>query len=109
LNVHGVNDVRQTEIYTSELVVLESCSFDVETGSKKLKTYKSPGINQIPAELMQAGGNTLRFQSHKLINFIWNEEELPYQWKEIIIVPIYKQDDEVGYDSHRGISLLPTT
>jgi len=28
-----------------------------------------------------------------LINFIWNKEELPEQWKESIIVPIYKKGD----------------
>jgi hypothetical protein len=27
---------------------------------------------------------------HKLINSIWNEEELPNQWKESIIVPVHK-------------------
>jgi len=35
LNVHGVNDVRQTEIYTAEPLVPEPSAFDVEmaTGS----------------------------------------------------------------------------
>jgi hypothetical protein len=56
-----------------------------------LKRYKSPGTDQIPAELIQAGGNTLRSEIHKLINCIWNKEELPEQWKEYIILPIYKK------------------
>jgi hypothetical protein len=30
--------------------------------------------------LIQAGGNTLHYGSHKLINSIWNKEELPQQW-----------------------------
>jgi hypothetical protein len=42
------------------------------------------------AELIQAGSNTLRSDIHKLINCIWNKEELPDQWKESIITPIYK-------------------
>jgi hypothetical protein len=28
---------------------------------------------------------------HKLVTFIWNEEELPDQWREYIIVSIYKK------------------
>jgi hypothetical protein len=28
---------------------------------------------------------------HKLINYVWNKEELPDQWKEYIIVPIHKK------------------
>jgi len=55
---------------------------------EKLKRHKSPGINQIPAELIKAEGRTLRSEIHKLINSIWNKEELPEEWKESIIVPI---------------------
>jgi hypothetical protein len=43
----------------------------------KLKRYKSASIDRIPAELIQAGGKTLRSEIHKLINSIWNKEELP--------------------------------
>jgi hypothetical protein len=32
---------------------------------------------------------------HKLINSIWNKEELPDQWKESIIVPIHKKGDKI--------------
>jgi hypothetical protein len=28
---------------------------------------------------------------HKLINSIWNKEELPDQWKEFIIVSLHKK------------------
>jgi hypothetical protein len=56
LNVHGVKDVRQTEIHTAETLVPEPSSFEVEIAIEKLKRYKSPGIDQIQAELIQAGG-----------------------------------------------------
>jgi hypothetical protein len=54
--------------------------------------YKSPGSDQIPAELYQAGGETLLSVIHKLITSIWNKEEMPDQWKESIIVPIHKTE-----------------
>jgi hypothetical protein len=56
-----------------------------------LKQYKSPGNDQIPADLTQAGGETLLAAIQKLINSIWNKEEFPDQWKESIIVPVYKK------------------
>jgi hypothetical protein len=62
-----------------------------EIAIAKLKTYNSPGSDQIPAELIPAGGEPLRSELHKLNNSIWNKEELPDQWKESIIVPIYKK------------------
>jgi hypothetical protein len=71
LDVHRVNDVRQIEIYTAEPLVLDP--------SPKVKRYKSPGSDEIPAELFQAGGEILHFKIHELINSIWNKEELPEQ------------------------------
>jgi hypothetical protein len=51
---------------------------------------KSPGINQVSAELIKTGRRTIRFKNRKLPNSVWNNEELPEQWKESIIVPVYK-------------------
>jgi hypothetical protein len=47
LKVHGVTDIRQTEIHTADLVVPEPSSFEVEIATEKLKRYKSPGIDQL--------------------------------------------------------------
>jgi hypothetical protein len=44
---------------------------------EKLKSHKSPGIDQIPGELFKAGGRTIRCVMHKLIISLWNKEELP--------------------------------
>ena len=48
-NVHGVNDVRQTEIHMAEPLVPGPSAFDVEMVIEKLKRHTSPGIDQIPA------------------------------------------------------------
>ena len=56
LNVHGAKDVRQEEIYTAEPLVPEPSEYEVELAIEKLKSHKSPGIDQIPAELIKAGG-----------------------------------------------------
>jgi hypothetical protein len=81
LNVHEVKDVRQAEIHTVEQLVPESSAFEVELAIEKLKNHKSPGIDQIPAELIKAGGRTIRGEIHKLIISIWNKEELPDECK----------------------------
>jgi hypothetical protein len=50
----GVNDVRQTEIHTAELLLLEPSAFEFELVIEKLKSHKSQGIDQIPAEWIKA-------------------------------------------------------
>jgi hypothetical protein len=56
LNVHGFSDVRQAEIHTAEPLVPEPSVSKVEFAIEKPKSHKSPGIDQIPADLIKAGG-----------------------------------------------------
>ena len=60
---------------------------------EKLKRSKSPGIYQIPAELIKTGGRIIRSEIHTLFNPISSKEELPGEWKESINVPVYKKGD----------------
>jgi hypothetical protein len=104
LNVHGVHDVRQMDIHTAEPLVSEPSLVEVEIAIGKLKSYKSPGTDNIPAELSKAGVEILYYEIHGLICSIWNKEELPQQWKESINLPIYKKGDKTDCNNYR----LPT-
>jgi hypothetical protein len=106
LNVHAVHGVRQMDIHTAEPFVPEPSLIEVEIAIGKLKSYKSPGTDNIPTELIKAGGETLYSEIHRLICCIWNKEELPQQWKESIIVPIYEKGDKTDYNNYRGIFLF---
>ena len=75
----------------------------------KLKSHKSPRIDEILAELIKAGGGTICLEIHKLITSIWKKEKWPEEWKESFIVPIHKKGDKTDCNNYRGISLLPTT
>jgi len=108
-NVHGVSNAKQTDIHTAGPLVLELSTFEVEMATEKLKEHKSPGIDQIPAELIKAGGRKIRSEIHKLIISTWNREKLPQARKESIIVPIYKKGDKTDCSNYRHISLLPNT
>jgi hypothetical protein len=79
LNVHNVSDVSQIEVHTAEPIVPPGPSLEVEIAIAKLKKYRSPDSDKIPAELIQSGGKILMSASHKLVNFVWNKEELPDQ------------------------------
>jgi hypothetical protein len=109
LNVHGDSDVRQAEIHTAEPLLPEPCAVEVELAIEKLKSHKSPSIDQISAELIKVGGRTIRGAIHKFIVAIWNKEELPEEWKESIIVPIHKKGDKTDCNNYRGILILSTT
>jgi hypothetical protein len=52
----------------SRTTSLDPSRLEVEIAIVKLKKYKSPGSDQIPAELIQAGEEILLSAIHKLIN-----------------------------------------
>jgi hypothetical protein len=103
LNVYGEGGVRQTEMHTAESFVPGPSASEVGVAIGKLRRYKSPGVDQITAELIQAGGETLRSEIHMLIKLIWNKDELPHQWKESIAEPTHKQGEKIDCNNHRHI------
>jgi hypothetical protein len=74
-----------------------------------LKSYKLPCTDQIPAELIQLRCRIVNSEINELINYILNKEELSQQWKESIIVHIYKKGDKTDCSIYQGISLSSTS
>ena len=71
-------------------------AFEIEMAVEKTKRHQLTGIDQISAELIKAGGKTICSEICKLINYIWNEEELPVEWKEsimyLLLIKVIKQN-----------------
>jgi len=59
-----------------------------------LKLNKAAGSDNISPELLKQGGRTLKQKLHKLI-LMMNNEQLPQQWTEGIICPVYKEGDRL--------------
>ena len=107
--MHGVKDVWQAEIHTAEPLVPEQSAAKFELDIDKPKSHKSPGIDQIPAGLIKAGGRKICMEIHKFVISIWKNEKLPEEWKETIIVPNHKKGDKTDCNNYRGITILPIT
>ena len=52
----------------SKPVEPEPSAFKVEMAIEKLRRHRTQGIDQIPAELIKAGGMAVHSEIHKLIN-----------------------------------------
>jgi hypothetical protein len=73
----------------------------------RMKVKKAPGIDNITAgELAAASqGSGLRIL-HRLRILIWDNEQVPSEWKQSVIVPTHKKKDKLECSNYRGISLL---
>jgi hypothetical protein len=70
LNVHNISDLRQIEVHIAEPLVPGPRCLEVETATAELKKYNLPGSDEIPTELIQAGGKILLSAIHKFINSV---------------------------------------
>jgi hypothetical protein len=70
LNVNRCGSVKQTEMHASGPLIPEPITFKVEIAADNFKKYKSPAIDQIPAELIPTGGYTLHTGIHRLTDSI---------------------------------------
>ena len=91
-SVHVIIHVRQTEIHTAEQLVPKLSAFEVEMA---IERHISPSTDQIPAEMIKAGGRKTRWEIHKLINSVRSKEELPKKWRaRSLYLSIYYKGDK---------------
>ena len=91
---------------TAQPYITEPTLREVEAEIRKLRNFKAPGTDNIPGELFKNGSNALYMEMHELIRRIWDDEELPEEWKTSILCPIYKKGDKLECGNYRGIALL---
>jgi hypothetical protein len=98
----------QIEVHTAEPLVPDPIPFEVEIAIAKLKRYKSPSSDQIPAEPFQAGGEILRSEIHKPINPIWNKEKLLISGMSLFLYQFTRRAIKLT-KNYRWMSLLSTS
>ncbi|MEL7177812.1 MAG: reverse transcriptase domain-containing protein [Pseudomonadota bacterium] len=80
---------------------------EVRRAIKRLKCGKSPGVDGVTAEMLKAGGEAVVEWLTSICQRAWEEGEVPAEWVQAIIVPIYKgKGCKTECTNYRGISLL---
>ena len=64
---------------------------EVEIAVASLKKGKSAGVDNIPAELVQAGGETMIDVLAEICNRIWRTGEWPTPWTQLLIITLSKK------------------
>jgi hypothetical protein len=96
------------QINTAEPQMPEPSVFEFEMAIENLKTQITSAY-QIPGEMIKADGRTILSEIHNLLILFGIRRNLPVEWKESIIIPVYKPGDETDLSNYSGISLLSTT
>src|SRR5713101_1227784 len=89
--------------YEEEPCILQN---EVANAIRRMKTCKAPGIDDIPAELIKASGETGVKIFHKLCNKIWKKKEWPTDWTKSVFLPIPKKGDTRECSNNRTVALI---
>ena len=81
---------------------------DISKAIKQLRNGKSAGPDTIPAEALKADERTTVEMLHPLFQDIWQEEDIPLEWKEGYLIKLPKKGDLSSCSNYRGITLLST-
>ena len=79
---------------------------EVEAAVKALKMGKSAGVDNIPAELVQAGGEAMIDILTAICNKIWNAGEWPTTWTQSLVITLPKKGNLQLCQNYRTISLI---
>ena len=79
---------------------------EVEAAVKTLKMGKSAGVDNIPAELVQAGGEATIDILTTVCNKIWKTGEWPTTWTQSLVITFPKKGNLQLWQNYRTISLI---
>ena len=79
---------------------------EVKKAIQKMKTGKASGPSEVSIELIKALGKEGEEYMSSLLKEIWENEEMPDEWRKSVIVPIFKKGDVLECGNYRGIKLM---
>jgi hypothetical protein len=79
---------------------------EIHMAVKLLKTRKAPGTCDIQAEVIKALDDVNLIVLKDLITDIWLKRRVPQDFKDGIIIPVYKKGAKYDCSNYRGITLL---
>ena len=79
---------------------------EVEAAVQSLKKEKSAGVDNIPAELVQTGGEDVITTRTTICNRIWRTEEWPSPWTQSLVITLPKKGNLQQYENYRTIRLI---
>lgn len=80
---------------------------EITRAMNKMKNNKSTGKDDIPIELIRAGGPVVCKEIHKICQEIWDSGKWPEEWCKSVLVMLPKKGDLKDCNNYRSIALIP--
>ena len=105
--IHPDTSLLQTDLPSTDgedsLPILKE---EVEAAVQSLKLGKSPGVDNIPSELVKNGGKEVVKALTAVCQWIWEQKKWPKEWMQSLMIPLPKKGNLRQCKNHRMISLI---
>jgi len=90
--------------YLHAFIILD----ELEKALKLTKNGKTPGLDNINAELYKYAPEEFKLRLLQFLNNVYRENCIPVEWGNAVITPVFKKGDRREPKNYRGISILNT-
>ena len=95
---------RNFETNAGDIITMD----DVNKVLKLLKFGKSAGVDKINSELYKHAPDDFKERILNFLNNVYNNQKIPHDWRNAVVIPLYKKGDKRNPENYRGISILNT-
>ena len=78
---------------------------EIKAFLSQMNNKKAPGMDGITTEILKNGSEKMIDLLEQVIQSVW-ESEVPQDWRDVILVSLYKKGLKSDCSNFRGISLL---
>ena len=78
---------------------------EIRTALKLMRNGQAPGADDISAEILKLGRDTVAQWLLHLATAVWEEERAPEYWVKQLTIPLHKKGSLQDCDNYRGIAL----
>ena len=79
---------------------------EFDAAMKEIPNSKAPGVDEIPIELIRAGGDEIANKLYELVKLIWDTGKWPADYTMSAMIPLPKKSNATDCCQYRTISLI---
>ena len=99
-------DVPNNESFDIDIDTNPPTIEEIEKSIKALGNGKSPGVDNIQAEMLKTQSNMVARKLEEVFKLTWKNEEIPEEWQKEVIIKLPRKGDLENCNNWRGVTLL---
>ncbi|KXJ09308.1 RNA-directed DNA polymerase from mobile element jockey [Exaiptasia diaphana] len=107
-NLIDLSNITQNQPEPLHMCLTKTNALEVKNIMSDIKANKATGSDRIPPRAVKESAEVLCHPFSTLANYIFDKGEIPQQWKQGEITPVFKKDCCLDKSNYRPVTVLPS-